>query len=581
MKDIEAIRDRLVSQLQDPTGKGLLLTGPWGCGKTYLWKQLVAPALAKDRPLYVSLFGMDTLMTLKRTLMTASLSRRASQLKGKEFKKAGSALPTLLFAGLKEGLGRIAKSDLIARVDPLELTEDDLIICLDDVERASKTLPIAEILGFTTVLAETKGCRVLLLANESHILERDDPEETFRKYRERAVAGHLAVTADVGRVADRMTQDTAQRAGIQTQDAERYKLATLSVFQRANCQNLRSLQRALHDAMYLASLAGSERIQDRHVRFLAALRIEADLGSLQPPGLYKAMETGVLLFFEKKELTADQVRMAEFRRKYIADDDAITFSRSAYELVAQGYTSQDAVDEDFATWARTAADDMFDEIQSTEWMFYSDQETADLVDRIGQLLGASEPIKTAQVIHLFVVAHLATERMGATLPPDVENNVKRRLASNAEKQDRSFDHVMRFSLENQEKIWGPLLNVYEVAVRRSESVALGRVLDETLARADMNSFADLILKKPRHLETLLNEKLGALHATLGVNRRFHYRAVGLVGDELSAWTQQIVPDLFHLRQLFTESLASMLARPDLDRTDRARVTNLRDRFASW
>ena len=60
MKNIDDIQERLTGHLRSDSGMAVLLTGPRGCGKTYLWKNRITPALNDDRPIYVSLFGMDS-----------------------------------------------------------------------------------------------------------------------------------------------------------------------------------------------------------------------------------------------------------------------------------------------------------------------------------------------------------------------------------------------------------------------------------------------------------------------------------------------------------------------------------------
>ena len=63
--------DAILQYLKQPgTDYGYMLTGPWGCGKTYFWKNVVVPAIEssefckeEDKPsiVYVSLYGIDSL----------------------------------------------------------------------------------------------------------------------------------------------------------------------------------------------------------------------------------------------------------------------------------------------------------------------------------------------------------------------------------------------------------------------------------------------------------------------------------------------------------------------------------------
>src|SRR5215210_5005795 len=60
----------------------ILLTGEWGAGKTYLWRNQIAPSLKKYKHVYVSLFGVATTQDLKSRIMTNLLTEMAGDATG-------------------------------------------------------------------------------------------------------------------------------------------------------------------------------------------------------------------------------------------------------------------------------------------------------------------------------------------------------------------------------------------------------------------------------------------------------------------------------------------------------------------
>jgi hypothetical protein len=68
------------SRPRGQSGKSLALRGSWGVGKTYLWNSIIEEvwkagntAHARERYVYVSLFGIGSLQELKAALAAAAL----------------------------------------------------------------------------------------------------------------------------------------------------------------------------------------------------------------------------------------------------------------------------------------------------------------------------------------------------------------------------------------------------------------------------------------------------------------------------------------------------------------------------
>jgi DNA polymerase III delta prime subunit len=136
VKNLDHIEHILHHHLSNKAGKTILLSGPWGCGKTFLWRTKIAPQFAAEKPITLSLFGVESLSAFKISLMNASLIRRASLLGEKKFKEAAKNFMSLIGAGFRKGADLFIGADFFSsQIDPVNLIDDGLIICFDDLER--------------------------------------------------------------------------------------------------------------------------------------------------------------------------------------------------------------------------------------------------------------------------------------------------------------------------------------------------------------------------------------------------------------------------------------------------------------
>jgi predicted AAA+ superfamily ATPase len=99
------VEKELFRFLSSPIPEVLCINGPWGVGKTYLWKKCLIEAsgkgdgLALGRCAYVSLFGVNSLDELKYSIFENTI--KSDQV------AAGASLDTLkAVAENTEGLGR-------------------------------------------------------------------------------------------------------------------------------------------------------------------------------------------------------------------------------------------------------------------------------------------------------------------------------------------------------------------------------------------------------------------------------------------------------------------------------------------
>ncbi|WP_428415944.1 hypothetical protein [Methylibium sp.] len=157
------VRERLDALLQSDRPKVLMLFGDWGTGKTYQWSQALARAPSTPPYAYVSTFGLSSLSDLRRRIAEESvlainlpeggkvadaLSSLGGKLRPAQLLKL---LPVLPYVGRMDALaGELSFAAVRGKV-----------ICIDDVERAPNSLPVADVLGLANYLKEERQCRVL------------------------------------------------------------------------------------------------------------------------------------------------------------------------------------------------------------------------------------------------------------------------------------------------------------------------------------------------------------------------------------------------------------------------------------
>lgn len=170
---MDNVSKAVISHLQMKTAGALLLTGDWGCGKTYHVKNVVFPLVESETgriPIIVSLYGKTDISSVVQEVIFSFLNQKG---KSVEF-NMGTIVKNV--KGLSDSVPFIKKYiDVNKFITGAGgnlfklLPSDKVFICFDDLERISSNLDIDEILGVINDLVENKGCKVLVIANESRV----------------------------------------------------------------------------------------------------------------------------------------------------------------------------------------------------------------------------------------------------------------------------------------------------------------------------------------------------------------------------------------------------------------------------
>ena len=178
----------------------LMVSGEWGCGKTYHIEKVIIPTLRQERwnPVKVSLFGIESVSEIP--LRIADNYKRAESDKGERTEKEKNK--SRLCGWGKEKVGKVVakgtqfassiswlesfvdvktlvgnNSGLLYKLIPTENT----VIILDDIERVINTIDVHTLLGVINDLVEQRGYKVIVIANNSYMQQKGEAKLVFKE----------------------------------------------------------------------------------------------------------------------------------------------------------------------------------------------------------------------------------------------------------------------------------------------------------------------------------------------------------------------------------------------------------------
>lgn len=169
------IYDNIQNFLSMENTGALLIVGAWGSGKTYYIDNEVFKKLGEgDEPrqcIRVSLFGVKDTSEIPYRVFQSYMDARIKD------KSNGVVKFDKVRDWVSGIVNSVPKLKDIVDLSPLftkgsaaySLVPNSTIICFDDIERATETLDINEILGAVNELVENRHYKVLLIANKEYI----------------------------------------------------------------------------------------------------------------------------------------------------------------------------------------------------------------------------------------------------------------------------------------------------------------------------------------------------------------------------------------------------------------------------
>lgn len=278
------MKDRIHSYLADyikgevDPGTAVLITGPWGCGKTrfiqdYFGIDTNADATSEKsrsaknpNALIASFFGAQTEMDL--------LSQFAAQLHPKLTSRPAQAVGAMLMTALRFADDKLAGGVVLGDSDGSGLLKwlgspDGHVLVFDDLERSS--MPLLERLATINRYVNAMGLKVIVVANEDE-LGGDD----YSRWKEKVIGKTLRVDADPGEVlkelAGQLTDSALKQCVLDNLDS------LSAVLKQLDSINYRSVRSLIFDVQRLTSAAPALRGSSEAM--LSILSFSLAVGSL-------------------------------------------------------------------------------------------------------------------------------------------------------------------------------------------------------------------------------------------------------------------------------------------------------------
>lgn len=242
-------------ELPDPR-YAVMLTGTWGCGKTFFiksWKEQLEKKIDSDKtstltkPVYVSLFGLSSIQEIN----DAITKEVYPILKSRIYKLGKFALKAVSSVTLQCDITKVGENDLTEKASmKLDLVSlfksgvsengkpENRIIIFDDFERCK--VSCVDLLGYINLFVEHSNVRVIILCHEEEI--KVEEKVDYARFKEKLIGRTFKISPDISAA----IADFCNQPGIVLlDDNQRYRVR--EAFETAGYHNLRPLWQALQD----------------------------------------------------------------------------------------------------------------------------------------------------------------------------------------------------------------------------------------------------------------------------------------------------------------------------------------------
>ncbi|MCM2675492.1 P-loop NTPase fold protein [Alkalicoccobacillus plakortidis] len=193
----------------------LMITGEWGSGKTYFWKNKVTNKI-KDLTiegsvkesdiytvLYITLNGIEKIEQLERNIYYEYFLQQYLSKDNKDGKKINHPLELtkMLFSIGNKVIDKYSGVDFLEQMSKLPHFQNlnNVVICFDDLERSK--IKSYDIFAYLNKFVEHDNVKIIFLTNEEKFYknenENDEEEISYKDYKEKIIGRTLQFRPNV------------------------------------------------------------------------------------------------------------------------------------------------------------------------------------------------------------------------------------------------------------------------------------------------------------------------------------------------------------------------------------------------
>ncbi|WP_288476381.1 P-loop NTPase fold protein [uncultured Pseudomonas sp.] len=218
--------EKYIKQESAP-GFCVLLTGPWGAGKTYFIKSFQEIFKNENKFLYVSLNGIQSTDQINDEFYRLLNPK----LGGKTVSIAGSLIRQGIKAGAKIEIDNKTMKQLKSHLSK----HSNHILIFDDLERCE--IQTEELFGFINKFAEHNSAKIILIANEQEL----EKHKTYNAIKEKLIGVTLELQTSPLAVIDDAANGATKKIG---ELIQRAKPSIIEIFEKSKYRNLRSIKQS-------------------------------------------------------------------------------------------------------------------------------------------------------------------------------------------------------------------------------------------------------------------------------------------------------------------------------------------------